>query len=183
MSSDRFKELKEVDEDSKSELEESKSEEEGSTTGSTSTTNSTDTTGTSSTTESTGTSEDTDTTSSTSSTVSDGTTDDTGSTDTNSDTGSKSTTAGTGSSGTKSGSVKDRNPRMAMFPPEKHKNGYDDALRKIKALCSLADEEEPNKLSEFSGAVLKHGYRDFKGLCEELGLEDAYEEYGDVVEG
>jgi len=189
MSSDRFKELKEVDEESKSELEESESEpesEEGDgTTGSTEasgSTGTTDDTGTTSTDSSTKTTESTETTgrtdtnstdSSTGSTVGDSTTGSTTSTDTNGD---------TGSNGTTSGSVKDRNPRMAMFPPETHKNGYDDALRKIKALCSLSEEEEPNKLSEFSGAVLKHGYQDLEGLCEELGLEDAYEEYGDVVE-
>ena len=178
MSSDRFKELKEVDEDSKSELEEKKSDSESKE--DSGTTGSTEASGSTSTTDGTGSDSSTSTTESTETT---GRTDTNSTTDTNGDTGSNGTTAGTGSSGTKSGSVKDRNPRMAMFPPEMHKNGYDDALRKIKALCSLADEEEPNKLSEFSGAVLKHGYRDFKGLCEELGLEDAYEEYGDVVEG
>jgi len=71
---------------------------------------------------------------------------------------------------------------MAMFPPEEHKEGYDEALRKMKAICSLADEPEPSKLSEFSGAVLKHGYDNLEGICRELELEEAYEEYGDVVQ-
>lgn len=165
MSSDRFKELKEVDEESKSgKGEEEETQDVTSTTGST---GSTDTTSSDSTTDTTGSS------SSTSSTSTDGTT------GSKSPTGTEGTTS---SSGTSGGNVKDRNPRVAMFPPEKHKQGYDDALRKVKAICSLADEPEPNKLSEFSGAVLKQGYQDIEGLCLELGLEEAYREYGEVVE-
>lgn len=149
MSSDRFKELKEVDEESKAGVEEEKSGEGSGSTGGTGSSGSSGTTGENSTTDSTG------------STGSEGSTD---------------------SSGSNKGNVKDRNPRMSMFPPEEHKDGYDEALRKVKAICSLADEPEPSKLSEFSGAVLKHGYGDLEGICEELDLNGAYEEYGDVVQ-
>lgn len=155
MSSDRFKELKEVDEESKAGLEEEEPDESDGSTGSD---GSNDGTGTISNTGTTGTSSSTGTNSSKSST-------------------------GTSSEGSSGGNVKDRNPRMSMFPPEEHKEGFDDALRKVKAICSLADEPEPNKLSEFSGALLKHGYDDLEGICGELELEGAYKEYGDVVEG
>jgi len=140
MASDRFKELKEMDEESKKEVEEESVDVEVPESG-------------------------------TGSTGSSGTTGSTGTTDTTENKDSKS-----------GGNVKDRNPRMAMFPPKEHKNGFDEALRKVKAVCSLADKPEPKKLSEFSGAVLKHGYDDLEGICRELELDEAYEEYGGVVQ-
>jgi len=148
MSSDRFKQLKEIDEESKAELDEEESNEGVGTTDSDSSKGSNSTTG------------------------------GTGTTDTN-ESGSKSPEDSSSNGG---GNVKDRNPRMAMFPPEEHKEGFDEALRKVKAVCSLSGEPEPNKLSEFSGAVLRHGYEDLEGICEELNLESAYEEYGEVIE-
>jgi hypothetical protein len=81
-----------------------------------------------------------------------------------------------------SGNIKDRNPVLAMYPPEDSKAKYESTWEDIQVLCKLADAEQPRKISEYSAAVLENGCSDLEGLCEELGLTQAYEEYSSVIE-
>jgi len=102
------------------------------------------------------------------------------------ETGSDEETAderGDSSASTSSGNIKDKNPVLAMYPPEEVKEEYESTWDDIQVLCKLSDEEQPRKISEFSAAVLRNGYGDLEGLCEDLGLQEAYAEYASVLEG
>lgn len=68
---------------------------------------------------------------------------------------------------------------QAYVPPEEKEN-LEDSWRRLKALCNLAGEAEPPK-NDFYTAVLREGYTNFAAVAASLELEDAYEQYGDVV--
>jgi len=112
-------------------------------------------------------------TSSTGNSGSDGTTGETSSTSTSSDSSESSED---------SGNIKDKNPVLAMYPPEEVKEEYESTWDDIQVLCKLADEEQPRKISEYSAAILENGYSNLEELCHELGLSEAYDEYSSVVE-
>jgi hypothetical protein len=81
-----------------------------------------------------------------------------------------------------SGNIKDKNPVLAMYPPEEVKEKYESTWDDIQVLCKLADIEQPRKISEYSAAVLENGCSDLERLCQELGLTEAYDEYSSVIE-
>lgn len=81
----------------------------------------------------------------------------------------------------RSGNIKTERASVQAYIPENEKAELEASLRKIKALCNLADEDEPLK-NDFYAAALRHGYTDLASVAEYLGLESTYEEYGDVIE-
>lgn len=69
---------------------------------------------------------------------------------------------------------------VQAYIPEEEKENLEDAWRRVKALCNLADVEEPAK-NDFYTAALREGYSNFDALTAYLGLSDTYEEYSEIL--
>ena len=80
----------------------------------------------------------------------------------------------------RSGSIKQKRPMVQAYIPAREKDELDTAFRQIKALCNLADRDEPMK-NDFYAAALRHGYTNLAAVAEYLGLAEPFEEYGDLV--
>lgn len=79
-----------------------------------------------------------------------------------------------------SGSIKRDRASVQAYIPDDEKDELESTLRKIKALCNLAGEDEPLK-NDFYAAALRHGYTDIESIAVYLKLEEAYDEYGEVI--
>ena len=69
---------------------------------------------------------------------------------------------------------------VQAYVPEEEKENLEDAWRRIKALCNLANVDEPAK-NDFYTAALREGYSNLDALTAYLGLSDEYEEYGEIL--
>lgn len=78
------------------------------------------------------------------------------------------------------GGMKDRRESFQAYIPSDDKNEIESVWRKIKALCSLSDQEEPAK-NDFYSAVVREGYSNIQGVADQLGLANEYEEYQGVI--
>lgn len=88
---------------------------------------------------------------------------------------------GDGTAGTDStDGVKASRENVQAYIPADEKEQLEATFRQIKALCNLADRDEPLK-NDFYAAAFRHGYQDLEAIATYLGLEDAYDEYGEMV--
>ncbi|SNZ18207.1 hypothetical protein SAMN06269185_3294 [Natronoarchaeum philippinense] len=76
--------------------------------------------------------------------------------------------------------VKASRENVQAYIPADEKEELETAFRQIKALCNLADRDEPLK-NDFYAAAFRHGHQDLEAIAAYLDLEAAYDEYGEMV--
>ena len=78
--------------------------------------------------------------------------------------------------------LKARRKSVQAYVPPPEKENLEQTWRRVKALCNLADTDEPPK-NDFYTAALREGYSNFEEMMEYLGLSEPYQEYGDLIRG
>jgi hypothetical protein len=78
--------------------------------------------------------------------------------------------------------LKARRKSVQAYVPPSEKENLEQSWRRVKALCNLADTDEPPK-NDFYTAALREGYSNFEEMVKCLGLSEPYREYGDLIRG
>jgi hypothetical protein len=76
--------------------------------------------------------------------------------------------------------VKASRENVQAYIPADEKEQLEATFRQIKALCNLADRDEPLK-NDFYAAAFRHGHQDVEAIASYLDLRDVYDEYGEMV--
>jgi hypothetical protein len=76
--------------------------------------------------------------------------------------------------------LKARRKSVQAYVPPTEKESLEDTWRQVKALCNLANTDEPAK-NDFYTAALREGYTNFEAMMGHLDLSEPYEEYGDIL--
>ena len=76
--------------------------------------------------------------------------------------------------------LKSRRKSVQAYVPPAEKESPEDTWRQVKALCNLANTDEPAK-NDFYTAALREGYTNFEAMMGHLGLSEPYDEYGDIL--
>jgi hypothetical protein len=78
-------------------------------------------------------------------------------------------------------SMKAQRKSVQMYVPEDDKGSVERTWRDVETLANLADVEKPAK-NDYYAALLRYGYNDLEQIARDIGLADAYAEYGGVIE-
>lgn len=76
--------------------------------------------------------------------------------------------------------LKARRKSVQAYVPPAEKESLEDTWRQVKALCNLANTDEPAK-NDFYTAALREGYTNFEAMMGYLDLSEPYQEYGDIL--
>jgi hypothetical protein len=79
-----------------------------------------------------------------------------------------------GKSSKDGGGIKNQRESFQAYIPPEDKEGIEATWRKVKALCSLSDQEEPAK-NDYYSAVVREGYNNLEKIAEFLDLKEEYE--------
>jgi predicted secreted protein len=78
------------------------------------------------------------------------------------------------------GGIKEQRESFQAYIPADDKGQIEEVWRKVKALFSLSDREEPPK-NDFYAAVLKHGYTNLEGIADHLDVSESYEQHKEMI--